>query len=278
MDKTLYFVGNLSIIHNIFHKGDIMTEDFPLKRDERIDDLQIGGLKIIQNTKKFCFGMDAVLLANFAALDIVERDERILDLGTGTGIIPLLVWGKTLSKEIVGLEIQEDMVRMAKRSVHLNQLQDRIKIVEGDIISPPSEILPNYYDVIITNPPYMEDKGGLINPTAAKAISRHEILCSLEDIIKTTKKYLRSRGKFFMIHRSHRLVDILSLLRCYNIEPKKIRFVHPAYGKAPNLILIQAIKGGKPHLKIEKPLYVYKEEGDYTQEIYDIYQWNKDDN
>lgn len=253
-----------------------MIEKIPLTDEERIDDLQIKGLRIIQNAKKFCFGIDAVLLANFAGQDM-GSDCKVLDLGTGTGIIPLLIYGKTMAKSIVGLEIQEDMVTMARRSMVLNQLHDIIEIVGGDIKNPPSGILPNYYDVIITNPPYMENKGGLINPTEAKAISRHEILCNLEDIIKTARKYLRSRGKFYMIHRSHRLVDILSLMRDYNIEPKKIRFIHPSQDRPPNLILIQAIKGGNPHLRIEKPLYVYGEDGDYSQEIYDIYQWNKDD-
>lgn len=251
-----------------------MTRNSLLKENERIDDLQIKGLSIIQDPKKFCFGMDAVLLANFAAQDIV-RNSRVVDLGTGTGIIPLLLYGKSEAKQIIGLEIQADMVEMAKRSVILNDLQDTIEIIEGDIKNPPSQILPNYYDVIVSNPPYMINKSGLINSTESKAVSRHEILCTLEDIIKTTKRHLKSRGKFYMIHRSERLVDILTLMREFNIEPKKIKFIHPSQDKSPNLILIQGIKGGNPHLKIEKPLYVYKGNGDYTSEIYDIYQWEK---
>lgn len=251
-----------------------MIKNSLLKENERIDELQIEGLRIIQDPKKFCFGMDAVLLANFAAQNLIKY-SRVLDLGTGTGIIPLLLYGKIEVKQIIGLEIQSDMVEMTRRTVALNKLQEVIEIVEGDIKNPPSQIPPNYYDAIVSNPPYMVNNSGLINPTEEKAISRHEILCTLEDIIKTTKKYLKSRGKFYMIHRSERLVDILSLMRAFNIEPKIIRFIHPSQDKSPNLILIQGIKGGNPHVKIEKPLYVYQENGDYSSEIYDIYEWEK---
>ena len=254
-----------------------MIGKFLLKENERIDNLQLKGLKIIQDTKKFCFGMDAVLLSDFVAQDI-KKNSRVLDLGTGTGIIPLLLYGKTEMQKIQGLEIQVDMVEMAKRSMVLNGLEDIIEIIEGDIKDPPSMILPNYYDAIISNPPYMVYKSGLINLAQEKAISRHEILCTLEDIMQTAKRHLKSRGKFYMIHRSDRLVDILSLMRDYHIEPKSIRFIHPSTQQPPNLILIMGIKGGNPHLKIEKPLYVYQENGEYTKEIYDIYQWENHNN
>lgn len=252
-----------------------MMKNIPLKKKERIDDLQINNLKIIQNTEKFCFGMDAVLLANFAAQEI-KKKNLVLDLGTGTGIIPLLLWAKAQPKKIIALEIQEQMAEMAKRSVLLNGLEDTIEILQGDIKNPPKEIYPNTYDAIVTNPPYMKNISGLQNPEQSKAISRHEILCSLEDVLRTSKRLLKPRGKFYMIHRSHRLVDILSLMRELHIEPKRIRFIQPTREKAPNLVLIQGIKGSKPEVTIESPLYVYEDNGDYTQEIYDIYQWQKE--
>lgn len=249
-------------------------KSYPQGEQERIDDLQLKGLKIIQDPKKFCFGMDAVLLASFAAQDL-EAHHQVLDLGTGTGIIPLLLWGKAQPKHITALEIQKDMVEMATRSVMLNHLQDSIHIVQGDIKDPPDSLLPNHYDAIVTNPPYMEHKGGLKNPSQGKAIARHEILCNLEDLLKTSKRLLKSRGKFYMIHRPHRLVDILTQMRALGIEPKKLRFIQPNIEKAANLVLVQGVKGGNPQLTLERPLYVYQENGDYTEEIYDIYQWQK---
>lgn len=254
-----------------------MIEKSFLKENERIDDLQLKDLQIIQNTKKFCFGMDAVLLADFAAKSI-KKDTRVMDLGTGTGIIPLLVYGRTEVEQIVGLEIQSEMVEMAKRSMMLNDVEDTIQIIQADLKAPPSQVLPNDYDVIICNPPYMVYKSGLINPTQAKAVSRHEILCTLEDVLTTAKKYLKSKGKFYMIHRSERLVDVLSMMRRFDLEPKTIRFIHPSTQQAPNLLLVMGIKGGNAHTKIEKPLYVYLEDGEYTEEIYDIYQWKKPKN
>lgn len=252
-----------------------MRDNIELRENERVDDLQLEGLRIIQNTKKFCFGMDAVLLADFAAKDLAIS-SRVMDLGTGTGIIPLLLWGRIKAKEIIGLEIQGDMVEMAQRSIRLNHLEDSIKILEGDIKDPPASIQPNYFDAILTNPPYMVHRGGLTNPREEKAIARHEILCSLEDVIHTAKRHLKSKGKLFMVHRSQRLVDIISVMRAAKIEPKKIRLIYPNVEKEGNLVLIQGVKGGNPQVTIEKPLYVYNEKGDYTQEIYQIYRWEKD--
>lgn len=249
-------------------------KSYPQKEQERIDDLQLKELKIIQNPKKFCFGIDAVLLANFAAQDL-QPHHQVLDLGTGTGIIPLLLWGKGQPKHIDALEIQKDMVEMATRSIALNHLQDKIHIIEGDIKSPPDSLPSNHYDLIVTNPPYMEYKGGLKNPSQGKAIARHEIRCNLEDILTTAKRLLKSRGKFYMIHRPHRLVDILIQMRALGIEPKKVRFIQPTTKKAANLVLVQGTKGGKVQLTLEKPLYVYRENGEYTEEIYDIYGWQK---
>ncbi len=273
--NILWEIHRISTIYFKISKrrGDFM-KSYPQGEFERIDDLQLKGLKIIQNIQKFCFGIDAVLLANFAAQDLGDKD-KVLDLGTGTGIIPLLLWGKVEPQEMIGLEIQRDMVEMAKRSVALNDLEDKIQILEGDIKSPPSQLISNTYDAIVTNPPYMENNKGLTNPTEGKAIARHEILCNLEDITRTTKRLLKPKGKFYIVHRPQRLVDILSTMRAVNIEPKKLRLVHPAQDKAPNLVLIQGVKGGKPHLIVEKPLYVYQEDGDYTKEIYEIYGWKK---
>ncbi|SJZ87407.1 tRNA1(Val) (adenine(37)-N6)-methyltransferase [Garciella nitratireducens] len=245
-------------------------KNYPQKQFERIDDLQRKGLKIIQNTQKFCFGIDAVLLAHFAAKDLNCQD-KVVDLGTGTGIIPLLLWGMVGCQKILALEIQKDMVEMAKRSVALNGLQEKIEIIEGDIKNPPPELIPNTYDAIVTNPPYMESNKGIVNPTEGKAIARHEILCNLEDILYTAKRLLKPKGKFSMIHRSQRLVDILSIMRKVGIEPKKLRLVYPSPRKTSNLVLVQGNKGGKPHLVVEKPLYIYQQNGEYTQEIYEIY-------
>lgn len=229
------------------------------------------GLRIIQHPKKFCFGIDAVLLADFAARDL-DYNTKVLDLGTGTGIIPLLLWGRIKAQHIVGLEIQQDMVDMAQRSVRLNRLEDSIQILEGDIKNPPEGIQTNFFDAVVTNPPYMVDKGGLRNPNEGKAIARHEILCTLEDVILTAKRYLKPRGRLYMIHRSHRLVDIIVGMRATGLEPKKIRFIHSSHGKEGNLVLIQGLKGGNPQLIVEQPLYIYNEQGDYSQEIHRIYQ------
>ncbi|QIB27793.1 tRNA1(Val) (adenine(37)-N6)-methyltransferase [Caloranaerobacter azorensis] len=239
-----------------------------LKENERIDDLQCKGLKIIQNTKGFCFGMDAVLLANFC--DIKDNSE-IVDLGTGTGIIPLLLWAKNKVKKIYGVEIQKDVAQMAKRSVFMNELEDFIEILNIDLKEAPDILGINKYDVVTSNPPYMVSGSGAINPEDKKAISRHEIMCTLEDVIRVASRLLRHNGRFFLVHRPHRIVDVLCLLRKYKLEPKSLRFVHPRVGEKPNLILIKSIKASKPELKFLKPLYVYNEDGSYTDEIYEIY-------
>ena len=242
--------------------------DIILKENERIDDLQYKGLKLIQNINGFCFGVDAVLLANFA--DIKKGDE-VIDLGTGTGIIPVLLAGKTEAKSIVGLEIQTHMAEMAERSVALNDLGSRVKIVSGDIKNCLEYFGPSRFNVVVTNPPYMSNRGGLLNSSDTKAISRHEILCSLEDVIKISSKILVPGGQIAMVHRPERLVDIVYLMRNNNIEPKYIRFVHPSPYKKANLLLIKGRRGGKPQLKMLEPLYVYNEKGEYSNEINEIY-------
>lgn len=236
--------------------------------NERIDDLQLKGLKIIQKEDGFCFGIDAVLLANFAK---VKDKDKVLDLGTGTGIIPILIAGHTNSNDITAVEIQEEIADMAKRSVCLNKLEDRINIINDDLKNIDKYLNHNSYDVIVTNPPYIKNKGGLINETDTKAISRHEIKCTLEDVVRISAKLLKHNGKFCMVNRPDRLVDIITLMRKYKIEPKVLRFVHSKEGKDAKLILIQGLKGAKAELKVLDPLYVYDENGNYTKEIDDIY-------
>ncbi|KXG74158.1 tRNA1(Val) (adenine(37)-N6)-methyltransferase [Thermotalea metallivorans] len=243
-------------------------EERLVKDGERVDDLQYKGLKIIQNPEGFCFGVDAVLLSNFCE---IRKNWRVIDLGTGTGIIPILLAGKTNAKEIIGVEIQEEVAEMASRSVKLNQLEGRVHVIHEDFNKVVDQLEPYSFDAVTSNPPYMNEGGGLVNPESAKAISRHEIKCTLEDVIRVASKLLKDRGHFYMVHRPQRLVDILCLCRQYKLEPKKIRFVHPNRNKKPNILLIQCVKYGRPELKFMDPLYVYNEDGTYTNEIHEIY-------
>lgn len=240
-----------------------------LEQDERIDDLEYKGLKIIQNKNGFCFGIDSVLLSDFAK--DIPNQSRVLDLGTGTGIISILLCGKTNLKNIVGVEIQKDVANMAKRSVKLNDLENKIDIINFNILDLNEKYEKNSFDVIVTNPPYKKKNTGVINENNNKLISRHEITASLEDFIKISKDLLKDKGEFYMVHRPDRIVDIISIMRKYKIEPKKMRFVYTDYKKAPNLVLIKGIKNAKPFLIIEKNLYIYDENGNYTEEIKKIY-------
>ena len=239
-----------------------------LKENERIDDLERNGYHIIQDTKRFCFGMDAVLLSGFAR---VKEGAHVLDLGTGTGIIPILLEAKTKAEHLTGLEIQEDSADMARRSVLLNGLEDKIDIVTGDIKEAESLFDAASFDVITCNPPYMIGKHGITNEGDAKAIARHEILCTLEDIVSRAAKLLKPGGNFFMVHRPFRLAEIMTVLQAYKLEPKRMQLVHPFVDEEPNIVWIEANRGGKPRLTVEKPLIVYKEPGIYTPEIYEIY-------
>jgi tRNA1(Val) A37 N6-methylase TrmN6 len=239
-----------------------------LKPGERADDLNRNNYKIIQNTKKFCFGMDAVLLSGFAK---VLPGEKVLDLGTGTGIIPILLEAKTEGKHFTGLEIQEESADMARRSVAMNGLDDKIDIVIGDIKEASANFGLASFDVITSNPPYMNHGHGLVNPGDAKAIARHEILCSLEDVIRETSRLLKPNGRFYLVHRPFRLVEIMNKLTEYKLEPKRMKLVYPYVDKEPNMVLLECVKGGKSMLKVEAPLIVYKEPKVYTDEIYDIY-------
>ena len=243
-------------------------EEFSLLENERVDDLQRNGLKIIQKTDGFCFGMDAVLLSGFAH---VKRGEKVLDMGTGTGIIPLLLSAKTEGKHYTALEIQEEIAKMASRSVAINHLEEKIEIVNGDIKEASRIFGAASFDVVTTNPPYMNDAHGLKNPTEVKAISRHEVLCTLEDVVREGSKVLKSGGRMYMVHRPHRLIEIITVMKQYKLEPKRMCMVHPFKDKEANMVLIEAVKGGGSWLKMEAPIIVYKEPGVYTDEIYDIY-------
>jgi len=246
----------------------VLNLEINLLDNERIDDLQYKGLRLIQKKDGFCFGVDAVLAANFAH---VKKNDVVLDLGTGTGIISILLAGKTEAREITGLEIQPDMAEMALKSARLNNLHDRVKFICGDIKQSVELFGPSSVNVVVTNPPYMNKGGGLVNPSDSKALARHEISCTLEDVIKASSRLLVPGGQLAMVHRPERLVDIVYLMRSYGIEPKCLRFVHPSPYKKPNLILVRGTRGGNPQLKMMEPLYVYDENGNYSKEINEIY-------
>jgi tRNA1(Val) A37 N6-methylase TrmN6 len=246
----------------------VVALDFKIFDDERVDDLQYKGLKLIQKKDGFCFGVDAVLLASFAN---VKKNDRLIDLGTGTGIVAVLLSAKTEARSIIGLEIQPQMAEMAERSIDMNKLGEKVKIVCGDIKNALQLFGSSTFDVVVTNPPYINKGGGLLNLSDTKMVSRHEILCSLEDIINISSRLLVSGGQFAMIHRPERLADIICLMRNNSIEPKYLRFVHPSPNKKPNLILVQGSRNGNKQLKVMEPLYVYDEYGNYTDEINKIY-------
>lgn len=240
-----------------------------LKENERIDDLEINDFKIIQNNEGFCFGIDSVLLSDFAKN--IKHNTIIMDLGTGTGIIPTLLCAKTKLKKVIGVEIQEEVYEMARRSIELNNLKDKFEIINETILNLNKKYEKNTFDVVITNPPYKKKNSGILNENDKKIISRHEVTASLDDFIKVAKDMLKDKGEFYMVHRPDRLVDILSIMRNYKIEPKLLRFVFSEKDQPPKLILIKGIKNAKPFLKIEKNLYIYDENKNYTEEIKKIY-------
>ena len=243
-----------------------MTEKL-VRENERVDDLQ-NGYYVIQDPEKFCFGMDAVLLSGFTK---VKKGENALDMGTGTGIIPILLKAKTMGKQFTGLEIQEECAQMAERSVRYNHLEEDVRIVQGDIKEAADIFGAASFDVVTSNPPYMIGQHGLRNPDLPKAIARHEVLCNLEDIIRESARLLMPGGRFYMVHRPFRLAEIISLMVQYRMEPKRMRLVYPYVDREPNMVLIEGLRGGKSRMTVEKPLIVYKEPGKYTDEIYDVY-------
>lgn len=243
--------------------------EIELKENERIDDLEFKNLKIIQNEEGFCFGIDSVLLSDFAKN--IKKDSIVLDLGTGTGIIPILLCGKTNLKKVIGVEIQEEVAKMAEKSIKLNNLEDKFEIINENILSLNNIYEKQVFDVIVTNPPYKKKETGVINENEKKLISRHEITAVLEDFIKVSKDLLKDKGEFYMVHRPERLVDILSLMRKYKIEPKILKMVYSNKNREPKLVLIKGVKNGNPFLKVEKNLYIYDDDGKYTDELLKIY-------
>jgi tRNA1Val (adenine37-N6)-methyltransferase len=239
-----------------------------LQPNERIDDLQRSQLEIIQNPGRFAFGMDAVLLSGFAR---AAKGDRVLDLGTGTGILPLLMSAKTEAEHFVGLELQPESADMARRSVQMNELEKRIEIVTGDIKEADALFAAASFDVITSNPPYMTDRHGLQNPNDALAIARHEICCSLEDLVSAAEKLLRPGGHFYMVHRPFRLAEIMVTLCAHHLEPKRMRLVYPYADREPNMVLVDCVRGGRPRITVERPLIVYEAPGRYTDEILNMY-------
>lgn len=244
------------IPNNLVHEG------------ERLDELHRNGYFIIQDPKRFCFGMDAVLLSGFAK---AKKGEKVLDLGTGTGIIPILMEAKTQGESFTALEIQEESADMARRSVLYNHLEEKIKIVTGDIKDASNIFGASSFDIVTTNPPYMIGDHGLSSASEAKEIARHEVLCTLTDILRESARLLAPGGRFYMVHRPFRLAEILSGMVAHKIEPKRMQLVYPYVDKEPNMVLIEGLRGGKSRLTVEKPLIVYQKPGVYTDEIYDIY-------
>ena len=239
-----------------------------LKEDETIDDLQLEGLSLIQKKDGFKFGIDAVLFSDFAC---IKNKHRVIDLCTGTGIIPFLIYGKYNPQSIYGLEIQEDMIEMAKRSVKLNSLEEKVFFLNEDLKNIESLKQLEKFDVVTVNPPYKLNNAGIVNQNDKLAIARHEILCNLEDVIYASRVLLKDNGRLFVIHRPERLADIFTLMRKYKIEPKRVKMIHPKMGKAPNIVLVEGQRDGGAYLKWDAPLYVYDDNGKYTKEIDSIY-------
>ena len=239
-----------------------------IKEYERVDDLHRNGYMIIQDPKRFCFGIDAVILSGFAE---VKKGERVIDLCTGTGVIPILLEAKTEGGHFTVLEIQPESAEMAVRSVLLNNLQDKVTIDQGDVKNTEALYRASSFDVVTVNPPYMNDGGGLKNGFSPKTIARHEVLCSLEDVISASARLLAPQGRLYMVHRPHRMTDIMVTLRKYRLEPKRLRFVHSFADREPVMVLIEAVSNGRPMVKVMPPLVVYKDDRSYTDEIMKIY-------
>ncbi|MDO5557138.1 MAG: tRNA1(Val) (adenine(37)-N6)-methyltransferase [Clostridia bacterium] len=252
-------------IGNGILKGLIME----LNENERIDDLEYKGLKIIQNKDGFCFGIDSVLLSDFAKE--IKNNSKVVDLGTGTGIVSILLCGKTKLSEVIGIEVQKNVAHMAEKSSKLNNLQDRFKVININIKQIDELRMNNSFDAVVTNPPYKKIDSGGKNENKAKLISRHEIEGDLSDFIITAQKLLKENGCLYMVHRPERLAEIIVKLRQRNLEPKKIRFIHSREDSQAKMVLIKAVKGGKEFTEIDKPLIIYKKDGSYSEEILKIY-------
>ncbi len=231
---------------------------------ENIEDLGLKGYKVIQNKDGFCFGSDAVLLSRFAK---PKKGARMLDLCTGTGIIPVLMWGFNELSEVCAIEIVDSVSDMARRTMELNSLSDKIKVTLGDLKDAPEIYGKHAFDVVTCNPPYMNVGGGILNPSEKLALARHEIACTLDDVVRVSKALLKPCGKLFMVHRADRLCDVLSTFRKYKIEPKRLQVVYPTKNSVASLILVEGAEGGRAQLKLEEPLFMYDDEGNYLQSL-----------
>lgn len=236
---------------------------------ERIDDLQLKGLKIIQDTSGFCFGVDAVLLSHMAQN---AKGDNFIDLCSGNGIVAILLAAKTAAKKIYSVEILKSQSDLAKRSIKLNNLSERVEAVNMDLKNVSQYFKKSSFDAVTCNPPYMQPFGGIVNPKSEKAIARHEIACTLEDVICAADYLLAPQGKLFLVHKPERLVDIFCLMRQYKIEPKRLCMVHPSSGKKANIVLVEGVKNGGRDLKLEDPIYVYDNNGNYSEKINQIYR------
>lgn len=234
---------------------------------ERIDETGFSNLKLIQKPDEFCYGVDAVILADFASK---KRASRIVDLGTGTGIVPVILSHKTNAEFIYGIEYQKDSFDRAVRNVTLNGLEGRLDFINANVAE--FDGLKDWADAVTTNPPYMVSNGALTNDNTAKTIARHETVGTLDDFVRCAAGILKNKGDFYMVHRPSRLVDIFNVCRKYRLEPKEIRFVAPRKGERPNIVLVHCVKNGGAELKILEELYVYREPGVYTDEIQKIYE------
>ena len=243
-------------------------EQISLKPGERLDELQRNGYQIIQNPDTFCFGMDAVLLSGFVT---AKEGDVLLDLCSGNGILPILLEAKTKCTHLTGLEIQDEIADMARRSVEINHLSEKVSIVTGDVKEADKLFSSASFDCITCNPPYMIGQHGLTNPDAPKAIARHEILCTFDDIAAMAARLLKPGGHFFLVHRPFRLAELIVTLSEYKLEPKRMKLVYPYVDKEPNMVLLEAVRGGKPRMTVEKPLIVFEKPGVYMPEIRDVY-------
>ena len=245
-----------------------------VQSNERIDDLEINGYRLIQNPEVFCFGIDAILLAHFAK--VKGTNQKILDIGTGTGIIPIVMHANYQKGEYIGIDIQADMVEMANRSVRLNAIEEDVKMLHMDIKAYKEHFDTCAFDIITCNPPYMKGEAGLKNDHPSKMVARHEIACTLQGIIEASSYLLKYNGKLCMVHRPHRLVEMMTYMKQYKLEPKRLRFIHSKVDKEPTMILIEAVKNAKPELRVQPPLIIYNKDGSYTDEIYEIYGKTKE--
>lgn len=234
--------------------------------NEKIEDLNLKGYKIIQTKDGFCFGSDAVLLAKFASF---KKGSRVLDLCTGTGIIPVLSWARHSLSQIDAVEIMPNVASMAQRTMMLNNLSDKIRVINADLKDAVEIFGKRQFDAVTCNPPYMPVGDGIVNPNDYLAVARHEICCTLDDVVRVSADLLKSHGKLFMVHRADRLCDVITTFRKYSIEPKRLSMVQPNSKSAPNLILVEGSLYGKIQLTITKPVCMYDDFGNYIQQITD---------